>query len=124
MRTTSLRSLAFACLASGLLLATGCKRDFDAMPDEDITSAEDRSEANIETAVSSDAAEASAPVNVDNAAAGFNSTDAEFRAKFAPAPPVPTRPAPARWLLISARAAPAPTAVSAAARLSCASPRT
>ena len=83
MRTTSLRSLAFACLASGLLLSTGCgKRDSDAMPDEDITSAEDRSEANIETAISSDAMEASAPVNVDNAAAGFNSTNAEFRGKF------------------------------------------
>lgn len=84
MRTTSFRSLAFACLASGLLLTTGCKRDSDAMPDEDITSAEDRSEANIETAVSSDAVEASAPVNVDNATAGFNSTDAEFRTKFGP----------------------------------------
>lgn len=84
MRTPSLRSLAFACLASGLLFTAGCKRDSEVTPDDDITTAEDRSEANIETAVSSDAMQASAPVDVDNAAAGYNTTDAEFRAKFGP----------------------------------------
>ena|GEM_PF-5573490 len=52
MRTISLRSLAFACLISGLLLTSGCKRDSDAAPDEDAASAEDRSEDNAETAIS------------------------------------------------------------------------
>ena len=87
MRTFFLRSLTFACLASGLLFATGCNRNNDAAPDEDITTAEDRSEANIETAVSTDAYQVSAPQNVDTnatGAAGFTSTDAEFRAKFGP----------------------------------------
>jgi hypothetical protein len=88
MRTLSFRSLAFACLASGLLLTTGCsKRENDTAPDEDITTAEDRSEDNIETAISTDAYQVSAPANVDNnaaAAAGFATTDAEFRARFGP----------------------------------------
>ena len=84
MLTTSFRSLAFACLASGMLLTTGCNRNSDAAPDEDITTAEDRSEANIETAVSTDAYQVSVPQNVDNAANGFTTTDAEFRAKFGP----------------------------------------
>ena len=62
MRTTSLRSLAFACLASGLLLAIGCgKRDSDAMPDEDITSAEDYGGGDEETALSTDLVSAAAP---------------------------------------------------------------
>ena len=61
MRTLSLRSLAFACLASGLLLITSCKRDSDAAPDEDITSAEDRSEDNSETAISADLMTAARP---------------------------------------------------------------
>ncbi len=87
MRTASFRSLAFACLASGLLLTTGCNRNADVAPDEDITSAEDRSEANIETAVSTDAFQVSAPQNLDSNAAGatgFASSETEFRAKFGP----------------------------------------
>jgi len=87
MHTSAFRSLAFAFLASGLLLTTGCNRSNDAAPDEDITSAEDRSEANVETAVSTDAFQFSTPQNVDNSAttaAGFTTTDAEFRAKFGP----------------------------------------
>ena len=54
MHIISLRSLAFACLTSGLLLTSSCKRDSDAAPDEDVTSAEDRSEDNAETAISAD----------------------------------------------------------------------
>ena len=82
MPTFTFRSLAIACLASGLLLTTGCKRDSDASPDEDITSAEDRSEANIETAVSSDAAQMAGPVDPQVAGSAYATTDAEFRTKF------------------------------------------
>ena len=53
MRTISLRSLTLACLASGLLLTTACKRDNEVTPD-DVTTAEDRSEDNLETAISAD----------------------------------------------------------------------
>lgn len=67
-----------------MLIATGCKRETDVTPADDITTAEDRSEDNIETAISSDAMQASTPQNLDNAAAGFTSTDAEFRARFGP----------------------------------------
>ncbi|MDB5271329.1 MAG: hypothetical protein JWP58_4369 [Hymenobacter sp.] len=84
MRTPSLRSLAFACLASGALLTAGCNRNNDATPTDDITTAEDRSEDNIETAISSDAYQVSTPQNVDNAAAGFTTTDPEFQARFGP----------------------------------------
>ena len=73
MRTISLRSLTFACLASGLLLATSCKRESDtaAPADEDITTAEDRSEDNSETAISADIMTAAKPqdATVDNSPA-------------------------------------------------------
>lgn len=76
MRISSLRSLAFACLASGLLLTTGCKRDNEAAPDEDVTTAEDRSEDNSETALSADIMTSAKPqdATVDNSlpAAGAN----------------------------------------------------
>jgi hypothetical protein len=88
MRTFSLRSLTLAFLASGLLLTTGCNRKSDdAAPDEDITTAEDRSEDNIETAISTDAFQVSTPQDVDvnaTSAAGFTTTDAQFRARFGP----------------------------------------
>ena len=62
MRTTSLRSLAFACLASGLLLATGCgKRDSDQATPDDVTSAEDHGGGDEETALSTDLVSAAAP---------------------------------------------------------------
>lgn len=82
MRTISFRSLAFACLASGLLLTTGCQRNTDAAPDEDVTTAEDRSEANIETAVSSDAAQTAGPVDPNAPNSTYITTDAEFHARF------------------------------------------
>ncbi|HEX8325929.1 MAG TPA: hypothetical protein VF629_00205 [Hymenobacter sp.] len=70
MRIISLRSLAFACLASGALLTASCQRDTDAQPD-DVTTAEDRSEDNLETALSADIMTSAQPqdVTVDNSAA-------------------------------------------------------
>jgi hypothetical protein len=82
MRTFSFRSLALACLASGMLVATGCQRDADQVAPDDITSAEDRSEDNIETALSSDAMQAAGPVDPHTPGSGYASTDAEFRARF------------------------------------------
>ena len=61
MRTFPFRSLTLACLASGLLLASGCKRDTDAVPAEDMTTAEDRSEDHVETALSADLLTAARP---------------------------------------------------------------
>jgi uncharacterized protein (DUF2141 family) len=81
MRISSLRSLAFATLASGLLLTTGCQRDADVAPD-DITTAEDRSEDNIETAVSSDAMKSAGPIDPNVQGSAFATSDADFRLKF------------------------------------------
>lgn len=71
MHIISLRSLAFACLTSGLLLTSSCKRDSDAAPDEDVTSAEDRSEDNAETAISADLMTSARPqdATLDNSSA-------------------------------------------------------
>ncbi|SFQ76418.1 hypothetical protein [Hymenobacter arizonensis] len=81
MRTSALRSLALACLASGLLLATGCQRKSTAEPD-DITSAEDRSEDNVETALSSDAMQAAGPADPSVQGSAYLLTEAEFRIRF------------------------------------------
>lgn len=72
MHTLSLRPLALAALASSLLFATGCKKDQQATPaTDDITTAEDRSEDNLETALSADIMTAARPVDatVDNSPA-------------------------------------------------------
>ena len=61
MRTRTLRPLVLAALAGSLLFATACKRDKDAAPDEDITSAEDHSDGERETAFSADIVSAAAP---------------------------------------------------------------
>lgn len=53
MRIPAFRTLAFACLASSVILTTACKRESDVTPD-DVTTAEDRSEDNLETALSAD----------------------------------------------------------------------
>ncbi|MBF9224216.1 hypothetical protein [Hymenobacter ruricola] len=83
MRTLSLRALTFACLASGLLLTTSCNRKSeDAAPDEDITTAEDRSEDNIETAISTDAMNVAGPADFSSTSPAFAVPDAEFRARF------------------------------------------
>ncbi|GAB3582952.1 hypothetical protein [Hymenobacter daeguensis] len=81
MFTLSLRSLTFACLASGLLLTTGCNRKDDATPTDDITTAEDRSEDNIETAISSEAMQAG-PTDPTVANSPNLTTEAEFHARF------------------------------------------
>ncbi|OGX82576.1 hypothetical protein BEN47_04115 [Hymenobacter lapidarius] len=60
MRTSSFRFFALACLASGVLLTTGCQRN-DVQPNEDVTTAEDRSEDNLETAFSADIMTAARP---------------------------------------------------------------
>lgn len=81
MRTLSLRSLAFTCLASGLLLTTSCgKREKDVSPD-DITTAEDRSEDNVETAISSEAMQAG-PTDPTAQSSPNLTTETEFRARF------------------------------------------
>ncbi|MBD2769142.1 hypothetical protein IC235_14705 [Hymenobacter sp. BT664] len=56
MRTLSLytRSLTLACLASGLLLTTGCKREADQVAPTDVVSAEDHGSSDEEMAFSSD----------------------------------------------------------------------
>ncbi|MBF9141527.1 hypothetical protein [Hymenobacter properus] len=81
MRTFSLRSLTFACLASGLLLTASCNRKSDDAAPDDITTAEDRSEDNIETAVSSDA-KLAGPTDPTVQGSSYATTDAEFRARF------------------------------------------
>ncbi|OGX82847.1 hypothetical protein [Hymenobacter coccineus] len=62
MHLISARSFALAGLASGLLLASGCKRQADAVtPDQDVTTAEDNSTTESETALSGDIMTAAAP---------------------------------------------------------------
>jgi len=61
MRISAFRSLTFACLASGLLLTTGCKRDSDSISPDDVVSAEDHGSGDEETALSSDVLAAAAP---------------------------------------------------------------
>jgi hypothetical protein len=53
MRISLYRAFALTCLASGLLLTTGCQRE-NVQPTEDVTTAEDRSDDNLETAFSAD----------------------------------------------------------------------
>ena len=88
MFTNSLRALSFAVLASGLLFTTGCKKTTEtATPADDITTAEDRSDANIEDAVSTDAYQLAVPANVDanaSEASGFTTDQAAFKAKLGP----------------------------------------
>ena len=81
MRTSSFRALSLACLASALLLTAGCQRNSDAAPD-DITTAEDRSEDNVETAVSSDVMQAAGPADPNVQGSGYGTSEAEFRLRF------------------------------------------
>ena len=60
MRTASFRAVALACLASGLPLTTGCQHE-GVQPNEDVTTAADRSEDNLETAFSADLMTAAQP---------------------------------------------------------------
>ncbi|UOQ98689.1 hypothetical protein MUN81_04150 [Hymenobacter sp. 5317J-9] len=82
MRTFSFRSLTLACLASGLLLTAGCNRKADDAAPDDITTAEDRSEDNIETAISTDAMNLAGPADFSSTTPAFAIPDADFRARF------------------------------------------
>ena len=82
MRTSNLRTLALACFASAALLTSSCNRNNDATPTDDITTAEDRSEDNSETAMSSDVAQMAGPVDPQAANSPNIITDTEFRARF------------------------------------------
>jgi hypothetical protein len=72
-----------AALAGSLLLTASCKRD-QISPEDDIVSAEDRSEANLETAISSEAVQTAAPIDLEarTTTPVYTTTDAQFRAKF------------------------------------------
>lgn len=82
MRTTTLRSLALACLASAALLTTGCNRNNDATPTDDITTAEDRTDDNSETAMSSEAMQMAGPSDPQAQGSPNIITDVDFRARF------------------------------------------
>ncbi len=91
MFTNSLRTLSFAVLTSGLLFTTGCNKNTDtATPADDITTAEDRSDANVETALSTEAARAISPADLSTASTanpeivgdGHSLPAADFQARF------------------------------------------
>ncbi len=82
MRTATLRSLALACLASAALLTTSCNRNNDAAPTDDITTAEDRTDDNSETAMSSEAMQMAGPIDAQAQGSANIITDAEFHARF------------------------------------------
>lgn len=82
MRTATLRSLALACFASAALLTTGCNRNNDATPSDDITTAEDRTDDNSETAMSSEAAQMAGPSDPNAQGSAYLIGDNDFRARF------------------------------------------
>jgi len=86
--TASLRTLACATLASSLLLTAGCRKTTET-PTEDITTATDRSDANAETALSTEAVRAISPAaastssaNPETSGTDYTCSDAEFRTRF------------------------------------------
>lgn len=82
MRTATLRSLALACFASAALLTTGCNRNNDATPTDDITTAEDRTDDNSETAMSSEAMQMAGPTDPQTQGSPNVIGDADFRTRF------------------------------------------
>ena len=82
MRTATLRSIALACIASATLLTTSCNRKDDATPTDDITTAEDRTDDNSETGMSSEAMQMAGPTDPQTPGSPNIITDAEFRARF------------------------------------------
>ena len=82
MRTATLRSLALACFASAALLTTSCNRNNDATPTDDITTAEDRTDDNSETAMSSEAMQMAGPTDAQAQGSPNIIGDADFRARF------------------------------------------
>ncbi|NML66966.1 hypothetical protein HHL22_17305 [Hymenobacter sp. RP-2-7] len=86
--TYSLRSLVYTALASGLLLTASCRKTTET-PTEDITTATDRSDANAEMALSTEAVRAISPAaasagsaNPETSGTDYTSPDADFRARF------------------------------------------
>jgi len=75
--TTSLRTLAYAALASGLLLTASCKRA-DVLAD-DLTSAEDQGQGDEENAATADLVEAAAPQDATASASPAVAGPAELR---------------------------------------------
>ena len=79
MRTlTSFRTLAYAALASGLLLTTSCHRA-DVVAD-DVTSAQDQGLGDEENATTADLVEAAAPQDATNSASATVADPAELKA--------------------------------------------
>jgi hypothetical protein len=74
---TSLRTLAYAALASGLLLTASCKRT-DAVAD-DVTSAEDQGQGDEENATTADLIEAASPQDATDANSPTVADAAELR---------------------------------------------
>ncbi len=79
MRTFSFRPLLMAALAGSLFFGTACNRNKDAAPDEDITSAENSSDAESETALSADLLVAAAPQNEAQTNSPAVSDEADLR---------------------------------------------
>ena len=82
MRTATFRPLALACFASAALLISGCNRNNDATPTDDITTAEDRTDDNSETAMSSEAMQMAGPTDPQAQGSANIIGDADFRARF------------------------------------------
>ncbi|QKG54172.1 hypothetical protein [Hymenobacter sp. BRD67] len=76
-RLTSLRSLAYAALASGLLLTASCHRA-DVVAD-DVTSAQDQGQGDEENATTTDLVEAAAPQDAADSASPTVSDPAELK---------------------------------------------
>ena len=81
MRISAFRSVLVAALAGSLMFSTSCKRD-NVSPEDDIVSAEDQGEANIENAVSTEAYKDAGPVDPAAPASGYRTTNAQFQARF------------------------------------------
>lgn len=82
MRTATIRSLALACFASAALLITSCNRNNDATPTDDITTAQDRTDDNSETAMSSEAVQMAGPTDPNTPGSVYLIPEADFHARF------------------------------------------
>ncbi len=75
---TSFRTLAYAALASGLLLTAACKRT-DSVAADDVTSAEDQGQGDEENAATSDLVEAASPLDATDANSATVADASELR---------------------------------------------
>ena len=76
---TTFRTLAYAALASGLLLTTGCKRTDASSVADDVTSAEDQGQGDEENASTADLVEAAAPQDATDSSSPTVADAAELR---------------------------------------------